>query len=183
VVVLLLCGAVTVGGFLIYQGVMDSLDSPVINNSESHSIDDNGNSSSDSSSNDSRGINRAVGDDVLLDIDECTITLDLDSAWFDENLEFYQIECVVENRTNTTLGFWFDYDTRIDGVGEDELFIVIYSDNDDGLFLANTTSEGALAVFTLPSNGVIANLEGTLVVFEAETYEIIGEYPVKMARL
>jgi hypothetical protein len=181
VVVLLLCGGVTFGGFLIYQGIVSSVDSSVLADMERHNINDNGDSSS--SSNSDRGINRAVGDNVLLDSDSLTITLDLNNSELDEELGWYRVGCTIENKTDQELSLYFDYDTRIDGVDNDELFIVLYADNDDTVFVPNATTEGMLVIFTLPSNGAITNLEGTLVVFEIDTFETVGEYPVSMAKL
>jgi hypothetical protein len=184
VAVLLLCVAVTAGGLLVVsnlidQSTLDSLESSGATNLERHSIDNN----NDSSSNDGRGINRATGDDVLLDTDELTITVDLDSRVWDENFGWYQVWCTVENKSDTMVGLYFDYDTNIDGLANGELEIVIFPDTDDAMFASNTTTEGVIAIFTLPPDGILANLEGTLVVFDFDTFEIIGEYPVKMAKL
>jgi hypothetical protein len=189
VAVLLLCGAVTVGGLLLIsslvdQNLLDSLESSESPNLERHSID-NGNNSDNygSNSDDNRGINRATGDDVLLDTDELTVILDLASGELDEDFGWYQVWCTVENKTDTKLSLYFDYDTSIDGVDSDDFNIVLFPDNEDAMFAPHTTTEGVIAIFTLPPDGAITNLEGTLVVFQFDTFETVGEYPVSIPKL
>jgi hypothetical protein len=184
VVLLLLCGTVIVGGLLIYRGAASLVDSPVISNMERHTLNnDSGNNSSNSSRSDNLGTNRAAGDNVLLDTDGLTITVDLDSAELIGDPEWYQVLCTVENKTDIALGLYFDYDTNIDGLANGELEIVIFPDSTNTMFAPNTAAEGVIAIFTLPSDGTITNLEGILVIYDNDTFETVAEYPVSMPKL
>jgi hypothetical protein len=197
-VVLVICVGLGIGGYLIYQGVTNT--GVLIDNSTGNNTGTNNNGSSDGildgnnnngSSNNSGNTSRAPSipdGEVVVDSDVLTLVVDTNGGVVDNILDWYEVDCVVVNKTNTTLGIYFDYDdTTTDNgfVGSD---IIIMPEGNYYDFLPNETLAGVI-VFMIPSDissvTSVTNLKGTLIVYdlEADNLDTIAEYPVSIAKL
>jgi hypothetical protein len=126
----------------------------------------------------------ATGYGVLLDNDLARVTIDVGEG---ENLEYadwYEIPCTFENKTNKRLGVTFSADTTVDGLGVDSFSIFLYPEaGSDVEFAANRTSEGLLVFIPAPYSHSLYNLEGTLTIYDGDTYETLGKYPFRVEEL
>jgi hypothetical protein len=122
------------------------------------------------------------GDEVLVDSDILTISIDTGSGKVEDYLDAYTVDCTVENKTDRTVGIYFDFDTSIDGVDADSFNTLIFPDTEED-FLPQETLGGSIVFLTTSPSGTITNLKGTLIVYDTATFETLGEYPVSIAKL
>jgi hypothetical protein len=124
----------------------------------------------------------STSDSVLVDDKNLTIIIDAGSGKMESIFGAYVVNCTVENKTTARLGIYFESDTSINGVDADTLNTIIFPKNGDG-FLPGETVDGGIMFLTVPTNGQVTNLKGTLVVYDTKTLKTLGEYPVSIARL
>jgi hypothetical protein len=186
IVVILVCLAMVIGAGVLFRAAAVSYysEEPVEivlpdNNSGNTGTTDNFDNS-DGSGGKAAPI---VNGEVLVDNDILTIIVDVENGSVDEYVsDWYSVPCMVENKTNKPLGMYFDMDTSFDGVKKGDVNTMIMPDEEMD-FLPETELAGTIVFFTLPPEGQVTNLKGTLIVFDTETYETIGEYPISMAKL
>jgi hypothetical protein len=196
-VVLVICVGVGIGGYLIFQGLDNSgvlTDISTDNNTGTNNDNSSGNLNNDSNSNNGNSTgttDRAPsipGGEVVVDNDVLTLTVDTSGGTVDSILDWYEVDCVIVNKTDTILGIYFDYDdTTTDNglVGSD---IVIIPEGEYYDFLPHETIAGSI-VFMIPSDmsavTSVTNLKGTLIVYDLgkDSLDTIAEYPVSIAKL
>jgi flagellar basal body-associated protein FliL len=190
-IVLVICVGLGIGGFLLWQNLNDITLSN-FNNTPTPSTNDtprpNNNTPTPSPNetpapnNNDTPVTPAADEEVIVDTDILTFTFDAGSGGRDDVLDWYSVDCTVVNKTDVLINIYFDYDTVTDnGVSGEN--IVIFPTGNSFDFSANTTTRGILAImapYGEPIPDGIQNLRGTLIVFDANTYETIVEYPVSI---
>jgi hypothetical protein len=194
IVVVLLCGCIGTVGYLGYQLFQER--QAVV--SDITNVDDifNDNDQPNSGGTNSGGTNgneqpnggstvdpANIHEEIMVDNEVLTITVKVGSGHIDEVMGYYDIDCTVVNKTNQTLAMYFRDGTTIDGKGIDS-FDVMFFPYEDGIdFGPNSTKEGFMSFDGSPPDKGFVNLEGTLIVYDTETFETIGEYSVSMPQL
>ena len=105
---------------------------------------------------------------------------------YDKGFDWIVVEVTVENKTDTALFFYFDYDVRIDGIDETETLLIIMISDDaeaDYDFPAKKITKGTIYFFDVPESKKIENFRGTIVVCGTEEYDTRGEYRFKITSI
>jgi len=105
---------------------------------------------------------------------------------YDEDYDWIEVEVTVENKTDKTLFFYFDYDVRVDGLDETAAYTIILVSNDiaaDYDFPPKKTTTGIILFLEAPKSKKIENFRGTIVVCDTEEYDTLGEYKFKITSI
>jgi hypothetical protein len=187
-VVLVVCVALSVGGFLLFQRLAAQSTSVTDFTSSDFTGDTNSSNNNNNGSNTSgNNTTPSSSEDVLIDSEILVFSVDVDSGVLDNILDWYQVSCTIENKTNKTLGIYFDYDTKADN-GIDDGNIIIIPDGEYLDFPPNKICTGIIVFLPLEDESAITsvkNLTGTLIIYDAGSgnYETLAEYPVSIPAL
>ena len=114
----------------------------------------------------------------LIDCNDCRITLG--PVTYDKDLDWIEVEVVVENKTNKTLFIYFDYDTTIDGFdNKTQIGPLLMSDDEEAGydFPPKKATSGTLLFTDVPKSKKIENFKGTIIVVDGDTFDTMGKYP------
>jgi hypothetical protein len=132
----------------------------------------------------------AISNGILVDNDDLTVTLELGSGTFDQVDGWYTIDCTVDNKTDKKLAMYFDYDTQVVGYEadyfglDDNYFgVIIWPEGYDIDFLPKAKTDGLMVFMGAAEGEVPTALWGTLVVYDTDTYDTIGEYQIYLSKL
>jgi hypothetical protein len=122
-------------------------------------------------------------EETLIDNDTLSIVVAVGSGEPNEYYDWYDVICLVENKTDEPIGIYFDYDTTVEGFYERAPLVTIYPREIGFDFLPDTPTEAIISIDDTLTADRATNLEGTLVVYSQETFETIGEFHFSMDEL
>jgi hypothetical protein len=125
----------------------------------------------------------AISNGVLVDNSDLTVTLELGSGKFSQVDGWYVMDCTVENKTDKKLAMYLDYETQVVGLDEAYSDVTIWPEGDEFDFLPKTKVDGLMLFLSADKGETPTALWGTLVVYDADTYNTIGEYQVYLSKL
>jgi hypothetical protein len=124
--------------------------------------------------------------EVVVDSDILTFVVETGGGQVWEDLEWYVVECTIENKTDNTLDMYFDFDYKMD---EDysSVDIIIMPEPEDNYEFPPHKKVHATIIFDDLSDEYlitgVTNFTGTLIVYDRETFDTIAEYPVSITSM
>jgi flagellar basal body-associated protein FliL len=122
-------------------------------------------------------------EEVILDNNVVKITVDIGSGKTNEAGGFYEVDLVVENKTDKDIVLMFDYPLTANSPEPLSAYIAPSIEHFDVSFPAKQTTTGVLTFYSTVGSSGITNLEGNLEVIDLDSFDLLGEYPIKVAKL
>jgi hypothetical protein len=124
--------------------------------------------------------------EVVIDNDVLTFVVETSGGEVWDGLEWYVVDCTVENKTDKNFSMYFDFDFGLNGDYSPTGISILPDSGYETGFPAHKTIP-AIIVFDGASEGhvisSVSNFTGTLIVYDHETFDTIAEYPVSIASM
>jgi flagellar basal body-associated protein FliL len=123
-------------------------------------------------------------EEVILDNNMIKITVDTGSGKASEYGDYYEVDLVVENKTEKDIVLMFGYPLTANNSPEPLSAYIAPSIESSGIsFSAKQTTTGELTFYTTAGSSGITNLDGSLEIIDIDSFDVLAEYPIKIAKL
>ena len=195
--VLVLGVAVAIGGYFIYQNVVANVPDPTIpkitdpgTKPDTNPDTNPGPSTVTPPTPNNPPASKPLVDDfknpyVVLDEAEIKITIDVGSGTTENAGGYYDVYCVVENKTDREFSIYLE-EVSGDGYLGDSGNVYIFPDFYDYSSLWDFAPGECLSIFSFQTDevdGKVTKFKAKLVVFDANSYEDVCEYYIEIPEL